>query len=100
MQENHFQEFEHLGYKRGIIKKQMVVKADNRKKRVEWCRTRRNWTVEENWEKNWIFSDESQVVIGTDKRVYVWRKDEEVNNPHLVSPAPGHRENNFKYTNP
>ena len=79
-----------LGYKRRIIKKQMVVKDGNRKKRMAWCRARRNWTVDENW-KDWIFSDESQVVIGTDNRVYVWRKDEEVNKTHLVCPAPRRR---------
>ena len=80
----------HLGYKQRIIKKQMVVKEGNRKKRMEWCRARRNWTVEENW-KDWIFSDESQVVIGTDNRVYVMRKDKEVINPHLVCPTPRRR---------
>lgn len=79
-----------LGYKRRIIKKKMVVKEGNRKKRTEWCRAKRNWTVEENWKK-WIFSDESQVVIGTNNWVYVWRKDEKVNNPHLVCPVPRRR---------
>ena len=49
--------------------------------------TRRNWTVDKNWKK-WIFSDESQVVVGTNNRVYIWGKDNEVNNPCLVSPAP------------
>ena len=64
----------------------MVVKEGNREKRVTWCRASRNWTVDENWKK-WIFSDESQVVVGTNNRVYIWRKDNEVNNPHLVCPA-------------
>ena len=41
----------------------------------------------ENWKK-WIFSDESPVVVGTNNRIYVRRKDNEVNNPHLVCPSP------------
>ena len=28
------------------------------------------------------------MVVGTNNRVYIWRKDNEVNNPHLVCPAP------------
>lgn len=40
-----------MGYKRRVSKKNMVVKESNRKKRVSWCRARRNWTVEENWKK-------------------------------------------------
>ena len=53
-----------LGYKRRVAKNKMVVKEGNRKKRVSWCRAKRNWTVDENWKK-WIFGDESQVVVGT-----------------------------------
>jgi transposase len=62
----------------------MVVKSDNRKKQVLWCKERRYWTVHEHWSKL-IFSDECQVVIGTNNRAYIWRKDgSKVNNPHLM----------------
>ena len=30
-----------------------------------------------------MFSDESQIVLGTNNRVYIWRKDDEKYNPHL-----------------
>jgi hypothetical protein len=43
------------------------------KKRLTWCREKRWWTTQYQWSKI-IFSDESQVCIGKDKRVYVWRK--------------------------
>ena len=62
----------------------------NKKNRVNWCKERKNWTVEDQWKK-WIFSDESQVVIGENNRIYVWRKDDEKDQPHLVCPAPRRR---------
>lgn len=75
-----------MGFKRRVVKKKVLVRAINKKKRILWCRERRHWTVEEQWCK-WIFSDESQVVIGSDNRMYIWRKDDEVNKPHLVCPT-------------
>lgn len=78
-----------MGYNRRVQKKKMVVRECNRKKRVSWCRERKNWTVDDHW-KNWIFSDECQVEIGNNNRVYIWRKSDEVDNPHLVC-APSNR---------
>lgn len=74
-----------MGYNRPVQKKKMVVRVCNRKKRVSWCRERKNWTVDDHW-KDWIFSDECQVEIGNNNRVYIWRKTDEVDNPHLVCP--------------
>ena len=71
------------GYKRRLAKKKMVVREVNRKKRVKWCKQRRSRTVDNYWKKV-IFSDESQIVLGTNNRVYIWRKDDEKYNPHLV----------------
>ena len=31
-----------------------------------------------------MFSDESQTVLGTNNRVYIWRQDDEKYNPHLI----------------
>lgn len=76
-----------LGFKRRVAKKQVGVREVNKKKRVAWARERKHWTVDEVW-RWWIFSDESQIVIGKNNRVYIWRKDSEVNSPHLVCPAP------------
>ena len=33
---------------------------------------RKNWSVDDHW-KNWIFSDECQVEIGNNNRVYIWQ---------------------------
>ena len=61
----------------------MVVRECNRKNPVSCCRERKNWSVDDHW-KNWIFSDECQVEIGNNNRVYIWRKSDEVVNPNLV----------------
>ena len=54
----------------------MVVQEANRKKQVKWCKEQRGRTVDNYWKKV-IFSDESQIVLGTNNRVYIWRKDDE-----------------------
>ena len=74
-----------MGYKRRVAKKQMVVRAINRKKRINWCKERKNWTVERQWSK-WIFSDECQIVLGQNNKIFIWRKADEVDSPHLVCP--------------
>ena len=61
----------------------MVVQEANRKKQVKWCKEQRGRTVDNYWRKV-IFSDESQIVLGTNKCVYIWRKDDEKYNPHLI----------------
>ena len=48
----------------------------NHEKRMKFCREKPGWTEEENWEKV-IFSEETQIVIGNNKKIYIWRKDEE-----------------------
>ena len=54
----------------GVSKgKKMAIKEVNGKKRLSWCREKRGWSVENNWKK--MFSDESKIMIGLDKRVYV-----------------------------
>jgi hypothetical protein len=45
------------------------LKTEN--KRLAWCREKRWWTAQYQWRKV-IFSDESQVCIGQDKRVYMY----------------------------
>ena len=76
-----------LGYKRRVAKKSVTVRDVNKNKRVAWARERKNWTVEREWKK-WIFSDESQIVIGANNKILIWRKDHEINEPHLVCPRP------------
>ena len=69
---------------RRIIKKRMVVKEINRKKRLTWCLQKRRWTVNENW-RHIIFSDESQIVIGQNNRAYVWRTAHEAYRPECMT---------------
>ena len=71
------------GYKRRPAIKCVIILEVNRKKRVAWCRERRNWTVDSHWRK-YIYSDESQIVAGSSNRINVWRKGDEVNRPDLV----------------
>jgi len=64
------------GFHRRVARKRVIVKCVNRKKRLAWCLNKRRWTVNGQWDKV-IFSDESQIVIGNDRRVYVWQKNGE-----------------------
>lgn len=71
---------------RRVIRKKMVVREVNRRKRLSWCLARRNWSVQNEW-KQVIFSDESQIVIGQNSRVYVWRSANEANRPECMCPS-------------
>ena len=75
-----------LGFVRRPAKKQVGIGPVNRRKRVTWCRERKSWGVTSRWQQ-WIFSDESQVVLSDEKKVYVWRRSDEAHNPQLVCPA-------------
>jgi hypothetical protein len=69
---------------RRIVKKRMVVKEINRKKQLTWCLQKRGWTVNKNW-KHIKFSDESQIVIGQNNQVYVWRTAHEAYRPECMT---------------
>jgi hypothetical protein len=59
-------------FKRRVMKKKVVVKEGNSKKRLSWCREKRKWKIND-WKRD-IFPDESKVTIGHDERVHVWRQ--------------------------
>ena len=59
----------------------------NRKKRLSWCLEKRRWLVNGNWDKV-SFSDESHIVIGNNKRIYIWQKWGEGYRPDLVPLKP------------
>jgi hypothetical protein len=61
------------GYHRRVVVKRIRIREINRKIRVNWCRTNRRRTVGHYW-KRVIFSDECKVDIGTDNKVFIWRK--------------------------
>lgn len=73
------------GYFRRVVKKKMRIRQENKKKRLVWCRRERSKTVNEYW-RNVIFSDECKVKIGTDRKVYIWRKVAEEWEPNCIDP--------------
>ena len=39
------------GFQKRVLKKKVVVKAENRRKRLPWCLEKRRWVVDGNWNK-------------------------------------------------
>lgn len=62
--------------------KKPFVSAVNRRKRVEFARRRRDWTIEE-WKKV-LWSDESPYCIRSQTRQYVWRTPQEKSSPRCL----------------
>ena len=71
------------GYFRRVVKKTTTIALRNRIKRRAFARSHIHWKTEEDWSRI-IFSDETQVVIGQDKRFYVWRTNEEKWRPRCL----------------
>jgi hypothetical protein len=67
-----------------LPRKKSLFARPTKKARCKWCKERRKWTVDREWNK-WVFSDESQIVIGKNKKVYIKRKDEKYS-AQLVCP--------------
>ena len=65
------------GYYRRVVKKTTTIAKRNRIKRRAFARSHIHWKTEGDWSRV-IFSDETQIVIGKDKRVYVWRTNDEL----------------------
>ena len=61
------------GYHRRVVKKKVREREVNRKKRLNWCRGKMRWNVNGQWDKV-IFSDESQVVLDANQRIFIWRR--------------------------
>ena len=71
------------GYRRGKIQKTLTICKVNRQRRILWCRGKRHWKPEQ-WQKV-IFSDETQVVIGQNNSVSLWRKSSEKWKPYCLN---------------
>ena len=71
------------GYRRGKIQKTLTICKVNRQRRILWCRGKRHWRPEQ-WQKV-IFSDETQVVIGQNNSVSLWRKSSEKWKPYCLN---------------
>jgi transposase len=61
------------GYKKHPVCKKTTISPVNREKRKRFCRSKLMWTVRNHWKKV-IFSDETKIEIGNNRKVYVWRK--------------------------
>ena len=72
------------GYNRRVISKKIKIRKENRARRCSFCRQKLTWTVRNNWCKV-IFSDETKVVIGADKKIYIWHRC----NEHLYPECTG-----------
>ena len=77
-----YSELKSIGYRRRALRKNVIVRSENIKKRLRWAKERLNWAPE-MW-TNFIFSDECSVVIGGAKRVYCWRTEDEKDRHHLI----------------
>ncbi|PJE77336.1 hypothetical protein CI610_03746 [invertebrate metagenome] len=51
--------------------------------RLRFCRTKLQWTVPNQW-STVIFSDETKIEIGADRKVFVWRQNNERLHPDCV----------------
>ncbi len=60
---------------RRVAKKSCDIRLENRRKRVNWCKLRRS--LDFNFWRSIIFSDECQVVINQENKVRIWRKSDE-----------------------
>jgi len=61
------------GFKRWPVSKKITIGPFNWERRLQFCRSKVNWCVENDWAKI-IFSDETKVEIGVDKKIYGGRR--------------------------
>ena len=71
------------GFKRIRIANSITIRGVNQGKRRLFCRSKYHWNVRKHWSKI-IFSDETQVVIGKNKKIYVWRRSHETFMPQCL----------------
>ena len=76
-------ELNSMGYRRQALRKKVIIRSKNIKKRLRWAKEGHNWSSEK-W-KDFIFSDECSVVIWGDRRVYCWRTEDEKDRPQKVA---------------
>jgi hypothetical protein len=62
-----------------------VVRPLLKKPGLKWAREKLHWRIEGQWDRV-IFSDESQVVVGNNNRIYIWRKKDEAESRDCVCP--------------
>ena len=73
------------GYTRRVVSKKITISQVNCQRWVGFCRRKLHWTVDQ-W-SHIIFSDETKIILGQNRKIYVWRKADERLRPECV----GHR---------
>lgn len=77
------------GLKGRIAARKPLLRPQNRKKRLEWARQHKDWSIE-MWKKV-LWTDESKFqVFGSNRRVFVRRSDQERMAPQCVVPTVKH----------
>jgi transposase len=71
------------GFTRRNIRKTLTIRTENRLRCVHWCISKLKWTLNRDW-KRVIFSGETQVVVDSNNRAYVWRRPGEVWRPECL----------------
>ena len=61
------------GFKRRPVSKKNTIGPFNWERRLRFCSLKIKWSVENDCDKI-IFSDETRIEVGADKKIYVWRK--------------------------
>ena len=75
------------GFRRRVILNRIRIREVNMISRVLWSRINRRTTLDTKW-KSVILSDEFKVEIGTDHRVFIWRKVGESYLPFCLGAQP------------
>ena len=71
------------GFKRRVIAKPITIRSVNRAKTRGFCREKYHWNVREHWSRKKV-SDETQVVIEKNKKIYAWRRSQETFMPQCL----------------
>lgn len=72
-----------------IAVKKPCISSTNLKKRLEWAKAHRNWTIEQ-W-NSVLFSDETQVMLRQTCQRRVWRRKNERLKPDCMNPIVKHQ---------
>ena len=75
------------GYKRRMMWKKITISRVNRDRRMGFCRQKLHWNVQNNW-SSIIFSDKTEIMLGRNGKVYVWRKPDERFRPDYFGQLP------------
>jgi len=70
------------GYTRRVVSKKITISQVNRQRRVGFCRRKLHWTVDQ-W-SHIIFSDETKIILGQNRKIYVRRRADERLRPECV----------------